>query len=465
MEKERSEGIMETTVLAEPTEPVISSGKTSLLEKAALRATLWTVISYGAAQSLRVVNSLILTRLLVPSAFGEMGLVMTLIVGITLLSDIGLGPSIIQNRRGDDPAFLNTAWTMQVIRGAILWLLSLVVAYPAARFYHDPQLLKLLPVLGFTCILTGLNGTGLLTLSRHMGVRRLFAIDFSTQVFSLLVTICIAWIHPSVWALVIGTIASNLYRMVLSHQPVVTGTQRNGFVLEKQAVYDILHFGKWIFLSTAFFFFASQADRLVLGRFVTMTTLGVYFIAYQISDIPRSIANAFTQRVGFPFVSKMLDRPLSELRSQFLRYRSYLLWFSAVFLGLMIAWGHLIIRLCYQSRYEPAEWMITILAAGLWHTVLYDSTAPVLLALGKSTYSAVGNAGYCAAMLIGIPFGYHHFGIVGAVVAVALGDFPLYVVTAFGTTREGLRPLWQDLRFTLFFVAFTGANFLLRRLF
>ena len=65
--------------------------RVSVLEAAALRAALWTFLSYGAGQGLRVANSLILTRLLMPSAFGEMALVTTLIVGMTLLSDIGLG--------------------------------------------------------------------------------------------------------------------------------------------------------------------------------------------------------------------------------------------------------------------------------------------------------------------------------------------------------------------------------------
>src|ERR1700722_3775887 len=90
------------------------------LESRALNATVWTIVQYGAAQGLRLVNSVILTRLLFPEAIGQMTLVTTLIVGITLLSDIGLAPSVIQSQRGDEPDFLNTAWTLQAIRGGAL---------------------------------------------------------------------------------------------------------------------------------------------------------------------------------------------------------------------------------------------------------------------------------------------------------------------------------------------------------
>lgn len=453
---------MEQTVVTEPPE-TLSQSKTAVLEKAALRATLWTVISYGAGQSLRVVNSLVLTRLLMPSAFGEMGLVMTLIVGMTLLSDLGLGPSVIQSRRGDDPDFLNTAWTLQVARGVLLWIISIALAYPAANFYHDPQLLHLVPVLAINTILTGLNGTSLLTLSRHMGVRRLFAIDFSTQIVALIVTVAWAYVHPSVWALVVGSIVSNIYRMVLTHMPSVTGSARNHFHLDRPSLHDIFSFGKWIFLGTAFFFFASQADRLILGRYVTMTVLGTYFIAYQISDIPRSVVSAFSSKVGFPFIAKMMDRPMPELREQFLRYRSYALWVGAAALGLMIVWGGPIFLKIYPHRYDDAAWMIPILAAGLWQTVLYNTTAPVLFSLGKSKYNAVGNAAYGIAMFVGIPLAFHVYGLPGAVVMIALGDLPQYIVTQFGATREGLRPLWQDVKFTAVIVCFVGINYLLRK--
>lgn len=439
------------------------------LEATALRATLWTVLSYGASQALRVVNSLVLTHLLLPSAFGEMSLVTTLIVGMTLLSDLGLGPSIIQSKRGDEPDFLNTAWTLQVLRGVLLWLIAVALAVPAAHFYHDPRLIRVFPVLALTMIVTGFNSTGLLTLSRHMGVRRLFAIEFSTQIVALAITVGWAYRWPSVWALVAGTVTSCLYRLALSHHPSTMAGHRNRFTLNRECIRDILKFGKWIVLGTALYFFASQADRLILGSYVSMATLGIYGIAFQISDVPRSVINAFSAKVGFPFVSKMIHRPMPEFRPQFLRYRSYALLLGAVLLAAMAIWGPFVILRLYPARYADAAWMIPILALGLWHTLLYTTTSPVLLALGKSSYNAVGNAAYAVAMLGGIPLAWHlgnehgrGQGLFWAVVAIAAGDFPLYLVTQFGATREGVRPLRQDALLTGAFLACLGFGWGLR---
>ena len=128
-------------------------------------------------RGLRLVNSYILTRLLFPEAFGQMILVTTVIVGITMLSDIGLAPSVIQSVRGDEPGFLNTAWTLQVLRGIGLWFLALLLAWPAAHIYHDSRLTLVLSVLALSTIITGFNSTNILTLARHMSVRLQFIIE------------------------------------------------------------------------------------------------------------------------------------------------------------------------------------------------------------------------------------------------------------------------------------------------
>jgi O-antigen/teichoic acid export membrane protein len=444
--------------------PVSDAADHKALRSTALKATFWTVMDYGAGQVLRVVNSLVLTRLLLPEAFGEMMLVTTLIVGMTMLSDVGLAPSVIQSKRGDEPAFLNTAWTLQVLRGAGLWVCSLLLAWPAARFYHDPRMLTVLPVLAFSSVISGFYGAGYMTLSRHMGMRRLFAIDFSTQVFTLLVTLAWAFWRPSVWALVAGNLAASTFRLILTHHPRVIPGIRNRFCWEPEALHEIVHFGKWIALGTAFFFFASQADRLVLGKLVSLTELGLYGIAFQISDVPRSIIAALSTKVGYPYVSKISSLPREDFRAQFLRYRKYVLLIGAALLSAMAVWGGLLITTFYSARYAGAAWMVFWLALGLWHTLLYQTTGPVLFALGQSKYNAAGNAAYAAAMLLGIPWAFLHFGLLGAVIAVALGDFPLYMIIQFGATRVRVRPLWQDLQLTGAFAALLFVQILLRRM-
>src|SRR2546421_7848298 len=93
----------------------------SSLKALVIKGSAWTIAGHGAGELIRLAKSLVLTRLLFPEAFGMMSLVGVVMYGLQMLSDVGLVQAIIRDKRGDDPDFLNTAWTMQVIRGAVLW--------------------------------------------------------------------------------------------------------------------------------------------------------------------------------------------------------------------------------------------------------------------------------------------------------------------------------------------------------
>jgi len=352
---------------------------------------------------------------------------------------------------------------MQVVRGSALFVVSLILAWPMSLFYHEPRLLMLLPALGINILVTSFNSTNLLSLSRHMGVRKLSLLDISTQLFSLFVTAGCAKLWPSVWALIIGAIVSSLFRLIVGfYRPLIPGI-RKSFCWDKESAKELVHFGKWILLSTAFFFFASQSDRLILGKLVSFTLLGVYGIAYSVSDIPRAVINALSLRVGYPFIAKMVHLPIAEFRKVFLRYRLYALLAGSALLSLVVHLGGFLVTKMYDQRYHAASWMVPILALGLWHTLMYATTMPALFSLGKSQYSAIGNGFYCAAIMTSIPIAFRFFGMPGAVVAVAAGDLPLYLVTVTGASREGISTWKQDLQATGIFLTLLALGLLLRR--
>jgi O-antigen/teichoic acid export membrane protein len=433
------------------------------LESTAIRATFWTVIDYGCSMALRVVSSLILTRLLMPESFGLMTLVSTLVVGISLFADIGMGPSVIQSSRGDDPVFLNTVWTLEVFRGLGIFVVCVLLAWPIALIYHEPRLISLIPALAFGLVVNGFKSTNLLSMARHMGVRRLFALDFTNQIFGLLATAGFALLFRSVWALVIGSLLSGVYRLVLSHSRLIIPGIRNSFCWDRESLQSLIHFGKWILLSTAFSFFAMQADRLILGKLVSLSLLGVYGIAYSVSDIPRAVIGAFAGRVGYPFIAKMVHLPIVEFRKVFLQYRFRVLLAGALLLSLMVHLGGFLVTKVYDYRYHAASWMVPVLALGLWHTLMYQSTMPAVLSLGKSHYQAIGNAFYFVAAVTAIPLAFHFYGMFGAVVAVAAGDLPFYFVMAAAASREGVSTWKQDLLATGAFLFLLGLGLVVRR--
>jgi O-antigen/teichoic acid export membrane protein len=238
---------------------------------------------------------------------------------------------------------------------------------------------------------------------------------------------------------------------------------RNSFFWDRDCIHGLVHFGKWILLATPLFFFASQADRLILGRLISFSLLGVYGIAYSVSDIPRAIIIAFANRVGFPFIAKMVYLPVAEFREVFLRYRFRALVAGATLLCLMVHLGGFLVARMYDSRYNAASWMVPVLALGLWHTLMCSTIHPALLSLGKPQYGAIGNAFYCVTMVTALPLAFHFYGMFGAVVAAAAGDFPLYLTEMIGASREGISTWRQDLKATGIFLVLLGLGLALRK--
>jgi O-antigen/teichoic acid export membrane protein len=426
------------------------------LERRAIKGTAYVVIFYGVSLVLRVASSIFLSRLFSPEYFGIMTLLTTVLVGLSLFSHIGLADSIIQNPRGEEPGFLNTAWTLQVLRGIGLWILTGVLAWPVARFYHEPRMAMLFPALGVGCVLAGLSSPSLLVLARHLGVGKTSALEFLGQVVQFAVTIAWALVRPSLWALVGGRIASELVRTAVSY--LILPDLRPRFTWEKESVRELFHFGRWILIGTILTFLAQQSDRLILGKLVPVVTLGVYGIAYALSDLPRMVIGLFCSRVGFPFIARFAGRPRDEYRAILLKYRWPVLAVGGLGLVLVICTGDQVILHVYDHRYREAAWMIGILAVGLWHTVLYNTVSPAILALSKAHYNAASNLVYCISLFTLIPVGFHYYGLPGAVIAVAVGDLPVYFVVQYAAHRESIGTVMQDIAATAAFaVVLAGA--------
>jgi O-antigen/teichoic acid export membrane protein len=189
----------------------------NLLMARVLRSASWIMLGYGASQMIRLASNLILTRLLFPEAFGLMALITVITVGLTLFSDVGIAPSIAQSTRGDDPAFLDTAWTIQVMRGFGLWLVACALALPIAAFYDQPDLAGYLPIAALTLVVSGFNPTRIETAHRHLLMGRLTALDLASQAIGIATMVVLAVIWQSVLALIVGGVVQAIAKLALTH--------------------------------------------------------------------------------------------------------------------------------------------------------------------------------------------------------------------------------------------------------
>jgi O-antigen/teichoic acid export membrane protein len=432
----------------------------SSLKKLAISGTIWTLIGYGSSQVLRLGSNLILTRLLVPEVFGLMSLVNTFIMGLNLFSDVGISPSIIQNPRGEEPEFYNTAWTLQVIRGFGIWIACIIIAYPVSVFYETPQLKWLIPILGLNSIASGFQSTSLPLLSKRVKVSVSTLFQIGVQLIFLTVMILLVWFYRSIWSIVIASIISQILSTIVGHQ--LMPEIKNRFTWNRESLKELFSFGKWIFISTAITFLAMQSDRLILGRLFPIEILGIYTIAFTFSDIPIEVINRINGSVVFPLVSQLSDLSRQELRRKIIEQRKFVLIIGITLVVLLTCFGDLLVLNLYDERYKEAAWMLQILALGVWPNLLAVTMRSVQLGIGKPMYGAYGYLLKFIYMVIMLPLITNIMGIFGAILVIAFNDIPFYLAVQYGLWKEQLLMIKQDLWATLFLIFLISVILLIR---
>src|SRR5436305_178232 len=174
--------------------PDTAAGSAAGVGEAVAGSTVWTVFGFGTMQVLRFAFNLFLTRLVAEHVFGVIALVNLVLQGLHMFSDLGIRQSVVQRPDGDDPDFLNTAWTLGVVRGCALGFIFCAVAWPLSHFYDEPAMLWLIPLVGLTAVLDGWQSPGPMLLSRRIRRGRLVAQELFSYVASMVFVLFGLWL-------------------------------------------------------------------------------------------------------------------------------------------------------------------------------------------------------------------------------------------------------------------------------
>jgi O-antigen/teichoic acid export membrane protein len=399
----------------------------------ARRGSIFVVMKFGGKNLVRLISNLVLTRLLFPEAFGLMALVQVFLSGLKMFSDVGVKASIVQHERGDDPVFIHTAWTVQVLRGVVLALIVVLAAPYVGAFYEEPLLAPLLTVAALGLVIDGFVPARALVASRHLVIGRLMAIQFGCQVVIVIITIGLAWAFQSVWALVAGNLIGGVLRnlMIRVFMPGI----RDRFALDMSALRDLVGFGAFVLVATAAAFISSSGDRAILGKFVPLDVLGIYTVAFTLAAVPLELMRAFGSKIVFPLYSRRPPHESDENRRKLFRARFLLTGSVFAAAAVMIVFGDPLMRLLYDSRYALGGGMLVLIAIGLLPSLIVGSYEFVLLSNNRSDLHAllvICQGGLRAVALLA---GIIHFGILGAALAPAVATILQYPVMV-GLTKR-----------------------------
>jgi len=424
------------------------------LRKRVINAVYWSFFGHLSSNIIRLLSNLILTRLLMPEMFGLMSIVFVFISTIAMLTDTGIRPFIIKNKEHCSPKLVNTAWTLQIIRGLIVWSIIGLITFSLSYIqgfdvfdvdsvYSDPKLPIIIFVVGFASIISGFNSISIYLMDRELSVKHMIKITLFARITSTISMVLAAYFWQSVWVLVIGAMLNNLLIMISSH--FLPGSNHKIFI-DKAIALEILSFGKWIMLSTLMSMLHMNGDRIILSMFISTSQLGIYSIALLYTEAIRAIFSTLSVKIWFPVLSEInRDDSKEKIKQTYYKIRLYQDAITYFISGLIFAIAPILISILYDERYQEAGTYLSILALGLIG-VNIELASHMLLSLGNSKAVSFINSIRTITLWILLFVLIKYFSLSVAIWAIALNFILLYPIMWYFLRKHGLLNIVKELR-------------------
>ena len=308
----------------------MNKGTNEQLSQRVVRSGVWVFSLRMTDRILYVARLVILARILTPSDFGLLGIAMLTTMTLENFSQTGFEAAIIQ-KKGKIKEYLNSVWTVGIIRGVVLFLILYFIAPYVAIFFETPQAKPIIRVLGLSFLIQAFTNIGIVYFKKELEFKRQFAYQISGTCSDFIVAVLAAVLLRSVWALVLGLIAGNTVRLIMSY---IVHPYKPGFNLDLEKTKELFGFGKWVLGSSILIFLITQIDDVLVGKLLGVTMLGYYQMAHKISNIPATEITHVISQVTFPAYSK-LQHDIHRMKEAYLKVLQVTLFISFPISGLI----------------------------------------------------------------------------------------------------------------------------------
>ena len=341
------------------------------------RGALWLAGGRVITNLLGLVSTLILARLLLPADFGLVALATTLFGILTAMTNISLGSALVQHKAPEREHY-DTVWTLNIGRGIVVGLIFAAMATAAADFFVEPRLVNIMLALSASAILQGFESPRLIVLTRNLIFWQQAMRLIGQKAATLIVSVVLAFLTQSYWAIVFGVIAGQVATVVISYL-VAPYNPRFGVSRTR----ELLSFSMWLsfcdFINTLNWNF----DNLIVSKLMGSTALGYYTVGNNMATIPTRELTAPLTDPLFPAFSR-LGGSRERLAAAYQRSQA-LVTAAALPAGIGLALvAEPFVLLTMGEKWLPAVLVIQCLSAIFAIQTLGSLAQPLAMSVGRT---------------------------------------------------------------------------------
>ena len=385
------------------------------LHQTVIRSYFW-VGSWTAANCiLMLVRSIVLARLLMPEIFGLISIATIVLSGIEVFTQTGFGPALI-HRQGNFADAKDTTFTLIVIRGFLLAILTFFIAPLIAVYYQEPILKTIIRTITVCFILRGFKNINIVALDKEMNFKKRASFELISYPATVVAAIVLVYFMRNVWALVIAEITSALIPTILSYIMV---PWKLSFHFNGKIARELLTYGKFITGGAAVAFIIAQGDNALVAKVLGLKILGYYVLAYNLATMIINHVNSLVTNVMFPLFSQ-LQEDLVAVQNEYLKTLKLVAIISFPLAAGIAMLAPEIIRIVYGEQWLPAVGALQVLCIFSAFLAIGGTAYPILAGMGYPNIHFYINSARLLLMALLIYPLTKSYGIIGTSYAVLI---------------------------------------------
>ena len=394
------------------------------LKTQAISGVKWSGISMGVVTALQFITLAVLARLLSPSDFGLMGMIMVVIGFAQAFADMGLSNAIIQ--RQDVPeSHLSSFFWINVSIGILLSVCIILIRPLAVIYFKQSILSNYLIFAAFIFLITPVGQIFTTLLRKELKFKTLSKIEVGGTVVYSVSAVSLALAKFGVLSLIFGQLIRSLFTVGILFF-VFRKIWLPRFHFSIKEIKSYLSFGVFQMGERAVNYLTANIDYIIIGRFLGASALGFYTLAYQIMTVPLAKINPVITRVAFSAFSKIQDDN-SRMRRGYCKVINYISMLSFPMLAGMLIIAPEFIGLVYGAKWQPSVIVLQIFClVGIFKS-LGNPIGSVLLAKGRADIGFYWNVFAVIMISLAVIVGVN-WGIVGVAVAILILQVPFFFI-------------------------------------
>lgn len=403
----------------------------------AANAGAWAFALNMTNRLLTLVRAGVLANLLAPEDFGLMGIAMLVIAFVTSFTQTGFTSALVQSKRGLDRLYLDTAWTVELGRGLALAGLMVLGAPLVGDFFDSPDAVDLTRLLAAGLAIAGFTNTGVISFDKDLEFQRRFLFRATPNVVDLLVSVVLAVVLGNAWALAWGWVASKVAAVAASY---VAHPHRPRPSYDHPAAKAMFGFGVWTLGSQILLYLTLNIDDIVVGRVIDATALGLYQMAFTMSQLTTTEITVVVNQVAFPAYARLQDAPKRLGRAYLNTLQLVAVASFPVAAGLWFVGAEAVETFLGRQWLPMVPAFYVLLLWGLIRSIL-ATTGPLFRGVGRPSIATKIQAGQLALLAIAIYPLTVAYGLVGAAWAtVAAAVIPDVIAVVLATRVSTASP-------------------------